>query len=428
MFSKTVLFFATIAIACTYATPANSIGSSAPKNHRTAKFVREFSPNIDLQRLQTADFPSYNIPEPYGPGTYAFGYEIHDPDSGNVQFRDEEKLPNGTVKGSFGYMQPDGSVIITRFVADLFGYRANTEIKQPDGQVLASVPSRSQSETLKGQGSAPEPMVTAGAVQYPTIMLPPTYNPVLNPNFIDPQYTNAILSHIRNQQFYPSQGLVQYPYGIPTMTQLPYGGQPLVPTFYDTPTNGNFFSTLVNQFPTSLVPSNFYNNLQTSFPNVLPQQNPFSTIATNFQSGYQQFAQNNPFNGFINNAQSQLQQFYPQQNPFAGWFGQNPPKGPQSQVYLQQTPGGSGAIYSESGIPSGVYGDMPLMMGNMMGNRIPTTKRRITGTTKRKNGYKTRDGTDWLDEFLETRKAEVIYGVTTAMPEEAKKTTTGGSS
>ena len=58
-----------------------------------------------------------------GPGTYAFGYEIEDAATGNVQFRDEQRHRNGSVTGSYGVLLPNNILHITRYIADHRGYR-----------------------------------------------------------------------------------------------------------------------------------------------------------------------------------------------------------------------------------------------------------------------------------------------------------------
>ncbi|EAT36403.1 AAEL011501-PA [Aedes aegypti] len=365
--SKIAIVF-TLLFACAYASRNDSSSLDAvtqhpPVKHRTARLVREF-PNSVEQRLQSIEYPSYNIPNPYGPGTYAFGYEIEDPQTGNVQFRDEEKLQNGTVRGSYGYMQPDGSVIITRFLADLLGYRATTEIRRADGQTVASFPGRS----------------------------PITYNPALNPDYINPQYSAAILSHIKNQQFNPNQGLIQYPNGIPPTTPFPLQDYPINPTGplpYDAPMNGNIFSNFFNQFPSNLIPSNIYNNLHSTFPNIIPQQNPLNTFATNIQNGIQQFTQNNPLGNFVSNAQTQFQQ----NNPFANWFNGNRfGQQQQQQQQIQQSPQLFLQSQQQQSLPGvGFSGLTGLGASNYLQNhRIPTTKRRrIIGTTKRRMNHST---------------------------------------
>jgi Insect cuticle protein len=108
---------------------------------RTARDFRQM-PEVALRHSQ-ADYPYYNIIAPYGtyfltqvkerfnlkinshagPGTYAFGYEVNDPATGNIQFRDEEKLSNGSVVGSYGYLTPENTLHVTKYIADVNGYR-----------------------------------------------------------------------------------------------------------------------------------------------------------------------------------------------------------------------------------------------------------------------------------------------------------------
>lgn len=69
------------------------------------------------------EWNEYNMRETDGPGTYAFGYDVEDAETGNIQFRSEEKFANGSVIGSYGYVTPEGNVHMVHYVADHLGYR-----------------------------------------------------------------------------------------------------------------------------------------------------------------------------------------------------------------------------------------------------------------------------------------------------------------
>ncbi|CAG4977221.1 unnamed protein product [Colias eurytheme] len=56
-------------------------------------------------------------------GTYTFGYDVLDPESGNTQFRNEERYSNGTVVGSYGYIDALGKPRRYDYIADEKGYR-----------------------------------------------------------------------------------------------------------------------------------------------------------------------------------------------------------------------------------------------------------------------------------------------------------------
>ncbi|XP_028030362.1 larval cuticle protein 1-like [Bombyx mandarina] len=75
------------------------------------------------------DMPIYYVRNVNGsPGTYSFGYDILDPNTGNSQYRNEERYPNGTVTGSYGYVDAAGKPQRFRYVADEKGYRIFQEI------------------------------------------------------------------------------------------------------------------------------------------------------------------------------------------------------------------------------------------------------------------------------------------------------------
>ncbi|KRF98988.1 uncharacterized protein Dwil_GK26773 [Drosophila willistoni] len=88
----------------------------------------EVKTNVKKNSNEPGRLSNYFLHEPYGPNTYAFGYEIEDPLTQNIQFRDERRYVNGTIEGSFGYVRPDKLIEITHYKADeASGYLAQRQ-------------------------------------------------------------------------------------------------------------------------------------------------------------------------------------------------------------------------------------------------------------------------------------------------------------
>ncbi|XP_045446362.1 larval cuticle protein 16/17-like [Melitaea cinxia] len=85
------------------------------------------------------------------PGTYSFGYDVFDPDTGNNQFRSEERYPNGTVVGSYGYVDPRGRSQRFDYIADENGYRVLHD---------APVKEKYVQTTTEGKNTLTEPSIT----------------------------------------------------------------------------------------------------------------------------------------------------------------------------------------------------------------------------------------------------------------------------
>ncbi|XP_017135406.1 uncharacterized protein LOC108151358 [Drosophila miranda] len=113
-----------------YATLANPLAAKSEAYSKTAA----------KNAGRKAKVTNYFLHEPYGPNTYAFGYEIDDPQTQNIQFRDERRFVNGSVQGSYGYVRPDGLIEVTKYRADENGgFLAQTQSFQPGDEQAKTV-------------------------------------------------------------------------------------------------------------------------------------------------------------------------------------------------------------------------------------------------------------------------------------------------
>ncbi|XP_070489813.1 homeobox protein 2-like [Chironomus tepperi] len=303
---------------------------------RTARQFREIPEAA--ARLSNAEFPYYNIMAPDGPGTYAFGYEIEDPASGNVQFRDEQKHKNGSVTGSYGVLLSNNVLHITRYIADHRGYRASSETKKknPNTPLRIELQLQPTTSSTSAQGENQEypfsqstttpipspfetmkpsidPVVASQIYQQHQINVNPSQNNLRDPNIIDPNVANAFL----NQMFFVPQnsiyGLRQNPYDNTVSTySAPQNSFPFFNWFgfgnsnSNNNNNNNLYADQVQQQPQRPV-IDFLNGIAnnnpiTNFFNSFGQSQNDQNSNYQNQNPFQQFLNNiNPFNFFNNN-------------------------------------------------------------------------------------------------------------------------------
>ncbi|CAH0728887.1 unnamed protein product, partial [Brenthis ino] len=124
-----------------------------------------------------AQSPSYYFKDVDGIlGTYSFGYDVRDQQTGNIQFRTEEKYPNGTVVGSYGYVDPTGKSQRFDYVADgeglLHGGSLTQNYEQSPSQIhtISTEPSISWSRPRKPHKKKTQPLKTLS-----NILVPPRF-------------------------------------------------------------------------------------------------------------------------------------------------------------------------------------------------------------------------------------------------------------
>jgi len=111
-------------------------------------------------------------------GDYKFGYDSGKQPDNSQSFREETRLPDGTVKGAYGFIDASGKQRIVRYTAGKNGFQADGDIYL-DGAPKGTVPAGPQGVVAAPQAAQP------AAPQYAA----PQYSAPAAPQYSAPQQT-----------------------------------------------------------------------------------------------------------------------------------------------------------------------------------------------------------------------------------------------
>ncbi|KAL3251549.1 hypothetical protein MRX96_055072 [Rhipicephalus microplus] len=120
-------------------------------------------------------------------GDYKFGYDTGKGSDKTGSFREETRLPDGTVKGSYGFIDASGRQRIIKYTAGKDGFKAEGDIYQ-EGAPKDTIPEHIQ-QTVSASSSAPAPSVPAPAPAPAPSPAPATSSP--ETKYKPPSYTDA---------------------------------------------------------------------------------------------------------------------------------------------------------------------------------------------------------------------------------------------
>jgi hypothetical protein len=135
------------------------IPQRAPQQHQQ----QQQQPHFNQQATQRQPAPLPNQPEPQNlspakvhfanmgqtPGDYQFGYHTGQDNSKDNSFREEMRLPDGTVKGSYGYIDANGKQRIIKYTAGKNGFQVEGDIHPDQDPSVAQATAEHQKQQAR---------------------------------------------------------------------------------------------------------------------------------------------------------------------------------------------------------------------------------------------------------------------------------------